>query len=226
MTDTSTNPSSSSSTAGSPGALDIGDFVTVTNEGDQRINWMFDSRPYRIDPGQSAPIPFEVAVLWLGDPRAAGAVMSSRDSRGLVAFIPDRATEVRRLKIKYGDPTGDEDNIDLTASMHYPRVSVKTMDGTPIDFVLTDPTGEKSTPVPVSTTHIDPASLLAIVERQQRQIDTLTTLINGPRNDAPLEPLAGEDESVEGVDVVNGDEHDATGGSTSTGMTDLPPDNG
>lgn len=217
MTDTGYSPPNT------PTPLDLGDFVTVTNEGDQVINWMFDSRPYRIEPGKSSPIPFEVAVLWLGDPRAAGAVQSQRDGRGVTAFIPDRATEVRRLKIKYGDPSGDENVIDLTKSMHYPHVSVKTMEGDPIDFVLTDPTGEKSTPVPVNTSSIDPASLLAIVERQQRQIDTLTQLVTTQDHNALTEPIAvlqGEESSEPPGDPVE-EEHEV-----AAGMTDLPADNG
>lgn len=128
------------------------------------IQW--DSRKYNLVPGQDCFVPFEAAVNMFGDPRSGERIVSNRDERGQVGFIPDRATEVRRLRTKYDNLFGNEAIVE-----NYPLVEVYELDGTRITTVLDDPQGESTTPV-VKTVRED-NELLEIVKRQQATINQL-----------------------------------------------------
>ena len=89
-----------------------GDFVRVEYHGREKklksgdivrdetnpLILMWDSRPYRIDVGQSGFAPFEAMSNALGDPRSGENMATARDAAGNTFFILDRATEVRRLR--------------------------------------------------------------------------------------------------------------------------------
>lgn len=142
--------------------------VMAVNDGEKEVTLMYDSRTYRLEPGKTVPMPFAAACLWFGDPRASESVQSLRDSRGLVAFIPDRDTEVRRLRAKYDNQMGDERVI--TGAPHVSLFSIPENER--IYTVLDDPQGDRV--IEASTTVQEQHDLMTIVQRQQKQIELLT----------------------------------------------------
>lgn len=149
-----------------PGAVSLGDWVRVRNVGDDPVRVQWDGRTYTVKPNSETFMPFEAAKLWFGDPRSGGAVASHRDVMGLVSWIPDRATEVRRLRALYDNQMGDERTI-----LNHPLVEVYTQAGTRVYTVLDDPDGERTSPA--VQTVADHAGLLAQVQRQQQTIELL-----------------------------------------------------
>lgn len=128
------------------------------------IEW--DSQRHDLFPGRDAFVPWAAMVSAFGDPRSTDKLQSYRDQHGRVGFIPDRRTEIRRLRTKYDNMYGDE---SLVA--HHPFVEVYELDGTPITTVLDDPQGR--TTIPVEQTAAQQDELLEIVKRQQLTINTL-----------------------------------------------------
>ena len=163
-----------------------GDFVKVTYEGRDvpvrnkegdtlEVNHntdpftiMWDSKPYVLEPGKPAFVPFEAVMTAFGDPRSGANMASVRDVAGNVMFVLDRATEVRRLQTLYDNQFGAADQI-----LYAPQAKVEDLDGNEVKTVLDDPTGETVTPV--TTTILDREELLAQLQRQQRMIETLAS---------------------------------------------------
>jgi hypothetical protein len=175
-----------------PGTVTLGDWVRVRNVGDEPVKVQWDSRFYKIPVDGETFMPFEAAKLWFGDPRSSGNVASHRDVTGMVSWIPDRATEVRRLRALYDNQFGDERVI-----AKHPLVEVYTQQGDRVYTVLDDPDGERTSPAVQSV--MDHASLLEQVRRQQATIDLLVrqTGIGGPatvEDNAPVDDVVVEDE--------------------------------
>lgn len=163
----------------------FGDHVYIINEDVQPYTFKFERRRYVLEPNKKNPVPFEAAVLWTGDPRATDKMQSVRTEGGDVLFIPDRESEVRRLKVKYG---GEE-------NYQFPNIAVTTLDDQPIVTVLQDPEGNTVNPavVTVEANTIASDRIRSLEEKLAR----LTAL---------LEPEAGEL-----TDFVNNSEVEATG---------------
>src|SRR5215471_15522464 len=79
----------------------VGDILKVENVGSRIFRGMWDMVDYVIAPFQSDFMPFEAVKLFFGDPRATDKVRSVHDVRGIVGFLPDRPSEVRRLRLMY-----------------------------------------------------------------------------------------------------------------------------
>lgn len=186
---------------------DIGDIVRVVNEGDQPFTIGWDSKQYKLEPGKDAFVPFEAACLWFGDPRSGNAVASLRNQHGLVSFVPDRDTEVRRLRVKYGNIGGDERFVDPA-----PSVSVYDLEGDRITTVLDDPEGANVTVASPSVA--EQSDLVALVQKQQRQIDLLLSQMG-------LEKDTGE--NTQGLDD-HGDAIEEEGPEEGGGDTELDAD--
>lgn len=157
--------------------------------GDITLTW--NSRDYRCPVGQEVIVPFEAVKVALGDPRAAENIGSHRDPFGIVSWIPDRASEIRRLRALYDNQSGQEDEV-LPGS--HPLVEVSDLDGNRIPTVLDDPTGESvfsSRP-----TVADANELIEMVRRQQRTIDMLVEKQGITQDDLP-----NDSASVEGDDA-------------------------
>jgi len=157
-------------------AVGVGSIVKVTNEHPTRFfRGFWDLAEYVIPPGQTEFMPFEAMKLFFGDPRAVDQVRSSRDSKGLVAFLPDRAGEVRRLRLLYdhgfGDYTGKEGPEVVWEPHKIPQVKVETLDGQRIYTVIDDPAGHSI--LPAHTTQAEEADLRETVVRQGRLLQSL-----------------------------------------------------
>lgn len=158
-----------------------GDFVQLRNVGPHPLLFLWDSKKYRLDPGQQMPVPFELAKLYLGDPRSGPSMASIRDFRGIVHWIPDRASEIRRLRCLYDNQTGDESTV-----VGFPQVRVFDLEGKPVITVLDDPSGETTTPVNQSVA--DNNEIMAIIQRQQATIDMLLQRLDTTNSGEPVVP--------------------------------------
>jgi hypothetical protein len=151
-------------------ALADNDIVRVVNRGDAPYTIMYDSKPYKLMPGEDSFIPFSAACVWFGDPRSTGQIGAVQNERGIRSYIPDRDTEVRRLRAKYDNQFGDESTI-----IRHPVVEVYAVTGERITTVLDDPSGES---VNVATqTVTEQGNMVALIQAQQAQIDQLTRLV-------------------------------------------------
>jgi hypothetical protein len=157
-------------------AVGVGSIVKVTNLDPSRIfRGMWDLAEYVIPPLGTDFMPFEAMKLFFGDPRSTDRVRSQRDSKGIVAFLPDRAGEVRRLRLLYnhgfGDYTGKEGPDVVWEHDRIPHVKVTTLDDAPILTVLDDPAGHSI--LPAVTTQAEEADLRDTVIRQGRLLQSL-----------------------------------------------------
>jgi|SRR5215471_483027 len=157
-------------------AVGVGSIVKVTNLDPTRIfRGMWDLAEYVIPPGVTEFMPFEAMKLFFGDPRSTDTVRSSRDSKGLVAFLPDRAGEVRRLRLLYnhgfGDYSGKEGPDVVWEQNKIPHVAVYTIDDQLILTVLDDPAGRSV--LPAVATQAEEADLRETVVRQGRLLQSL-----------------------------------------------------
>src|SRR5215471_20262811 len=101
-------PERPSSTPAPVGSLpELGETLRVLNVGSSTLRFAWNSRQYVLGPSSSEYMPFDAVKLYCGDPRATNIVRTSRDAIGIVSFLPDRATEVRRLRLLYAAPFGE-----------------------------------------------------------------------------------------------------------------------
>lgn len=156
--------------------LTVGTIVKVVNLDPQRIfRGFWDAAEYVIPPGGTDFMPFEAMKLFFGDPRATTSVRSMRDGRGLVSFLPDRAGEVRRLRLLYdhgfGDYTGQEGPDVVWIKDKIPHVAVYSLDDQLILTVLDDPAGTHA--MPAQQTEAEAIDLRETVIRQGRLIQSM-----------------------------------------------------
>lgn len=200
MTDTATQPL----------PLDIGDYVQVTNKGSKPLVLMYDSRTHVIEPGATRPIPFECSNVYFGDPRATSMMAAKRDNVGRVQFIPDRATEVRRLRTLYDNQSGAE-----TEVLDYPPVEIRDYDGNLITTVLEDPAGDSVTAA--SVTIDENEQLRQMLARQQQTIDMLAQRLG-------IDPTSGRDLNPEAAATAEDVEPGANNGEPEDELAVLPED--
>jgi hypothetical protein len=158
----------------------VGDILKVTNVGTKLFRGAWDLVDYVIPPGSSDYLPFEIICVCFGDPRSSATVRSHRDARGIVGFLPDRQSEVRRLRLLYshgfGDFTGKEGVDVVWEADKIPHVEVETLQGQRVFTVLDDPAG--SSVIPALTSQADEDRLRAVVEEQGRLIRSLMDRMN------------------------------------------------
>lgn len=163
------------------------DIVQVKNNEGYPLHVAWNSRKYELVPGKTSFIPAACAFNWFGDPRSGGTYQSILDVDGTRGFIPDRATEVRRLRIKWGAGLlGDESNFD---GVDVPDVEIKTADGEEIISVLNDPEGKNV--ITSNTTVRDDEALRELVASQQRQIEAMKQHMG--LNDDPSQATAQDE---------------------------------
>jgi len=153
----------------------VGDILRVTNMGKKLFRAQWDLVDYVIPAGASDYMPFEAVKLFFGDPRSTDVVRSMRDARGLISFLPDRAGEVRRLRLLYshgfGDYTGKEGSDVVWEQEKIPHCKVETLQGQRVYTVIDDPAG--ASVMPAISSQADDARLREIVEQQGKLIRSL-----------------------------------------------------
>jgi hypothetical protein len=154
-------------------------------------------------------MPFDAIKVYTGDPRATNNIRTSRDSLGIVSFLPDRATEVRRLRLLYSAPFGEymrasdvggifvhtPDPSDTALATKYawdgvriPLVEVYNIRGERIFTVLDDPEGTLNIPVTVTQHQVDRSDQLQrLVEQQSTIIDALSARLGIDPNSPALD---------------------------------------
>jgi hypothetical protein len=147
---------------------ELGETLKVINRGRSTLRFMWNSRVYVIPPaGGEQYMPFDAVKLYCGDPRCTSAVRTIRDSIGIVSFLPDRATEVRRLRLLYMAPFGEymsaedvggifDDRADKVETpgqfeafqnVRIPQVEVYNIQGQRVITLLDDPEGDLQNPI-------------------------------------------------------------------------------
>lgn len=137
--------------------------VRVTNLGDRPLKRKYANRPYILNPGVAAAIPYHAAVSWFGDPFAA----DKEDER-------ERTEERERISTLYGvysDPWTSDIPFTLEAPLderglkweyveradgqywhpNLPNVEITDLDGNTLPFVAVDPEGDVVTEAAVAT---------------------------------------------------------------------------
>lgn len=174
-----------------PGGLPVRERKRMTNSARPVVE-MWDSKSYVIQPGDTEYWPAELCFKAFGDPRSSSAVRTTRTPKGTVGFIPDRPTEVRRLRLLYGNMAGGEEEVYA-----YPIVELYTLQDERITTVLEDP--KALTTTPASETLSERDQLLDMITRQQAQIDRLAKVVGmqRPLRDEAELPSPDEDELAE-----------------------------
>lgn len=198
--------------------VDNGDIVRAVNTGDLPFTIGWDSRQYKLEPGKDTFIPFEAACLWFGDPRSSNSIQSIKNQHGMVSFVPDRDSEVRRLRVKYGNIGGDERFVDPG-----PSVDLYDLEGNQITTVLDDPEGDDVTVATPTIT--DQNSLVEMVARQQRQIEFLLGKMGLQTDDGDItQGLDEHGDPIEDTDQGEDGEGGEGGEDVETDDDGLPVD--
>lgn len=183
----------------------IGDLILVTNADIRAWSFDYDRRSYTMQPGQSVHMPFEAVCVYFGDPRSTGEVAHTTDQQGRDGFVPDRLSEVRRLRQLWqpSDMTpreilpNDPYLLIEGVSDRAPKVTLYTLEGVQLFSVLDDPLGDRVVAANSPTRFEDDywrqknAELEEKVARMERMLG-LADEVAGVAEDvaeAPVEPV-------------------------------------
>src|SRR5579863_6081202 len=146
--------------------LESGEIVRANNQGTQPITLTYGGRDYVVHPYKESAVPFDAMVLWFGDPRAMNTIRSYKDSHDIYTWVPDRDTEVRRLRIKWGITDGPTWDIPINVP-----ITFSEFDGTPIRTVVDDPRGDhiNEQPQTVSEVQLLREQILRLTSRLDQQ---------------------------------------------------------
>jgi len=159
------------------------DSLLVINESGEAFQKRYSGRMYGFPPNVAVHVPFEVVRIHWGDPRSGVAKTTavSEDGREKIQ-IASRADERIRLETMYGvsaeilrrqieSRAQGRDLGVVTLEQMAPKVTVSTVEGTAVDTVVSDPTGQNPVALPVDLS--TPDALNARVAQMQQQLDTL-----------------------------------------------------
>lgn len=161
-----------------------GDIVRVTNRSDVPMAKAFNGKSYVLHPDKETAVPFDAICLWFGDPRSDDLIRNRMNDRGIVTYIPDRASEVRRLRLYWGLPFGDETSFEGGWT---PTVDVFTLEGAPLPIVLNDPSGTSITPVTQTAGERD--ELTNMVLKLQRELAAMQQMMAGQETNPVQEAI-------------------------------------
>jgi hypothetical protein len=178
----------------------------------------YNSRKYVLPVGQDVFLPFEAAMLWFGDPRANEGAQSLRLDSGVVTWLADRPTEVRRLHHLYDGQFSDESQI-----ANYPIVQVWTLQNERIPTVLDDPSGENIIPAKISQSENEMLRLQ--MAKMQQQMEALTQRLGIESASTPtlVEPTIPADDAPS---IVSQEPTTPTSENELVPLDELPEDNG
>lgn len=184
--------------------VNFGETVLCTNQGDDPVALMWNGKTYHLPPGRKVPVLFEAVVNHLGDPRSGTGVspfLVGGVEGGEKGFIPDRESEIRRLRARYSNGIGwlrsmDDENRVWGA----PEIVVETYDGEKIWTVVEDPQGTKASPV-ASTGDLSPRDLQAQVDRLQAQLSNLLADQVSKEAEIPYDTGAAQTELPDDVEA-------------------------
>lgn len=196
-----------------------------TNPGQENtpltVGW--NGRETHLQIGKKVFVQLEAATNAFGDPRsavAAQAIPMGDPQSGERLFIPDRASEVRRLRLRYGILDGnDTDFYNVHGVFLAPRVKLETESGDEIISVLDDPHG--NTVNQVATTVQQNSDKDALFEHLTKQVEALTLLVQGKQDANPAPSL---DELPADFDPATADLSPVNAGLAGSDTFDELPD--
>lgn len=168
--------SKKSAPAKSAANISVGEFVRAVYEGSWTdkhgrtfpatltIGW--DSKEYVLEPNKDTIVPFAAVANAFGDPRSTASMQSIKDQHGVVSWVIDRPSEIRRLRAKYDNQFGDETIVET-----YPNVRVYTLDGDELPTVLNDQSGDNV--LAANVTVSDQEGMEAAIAEQRKTIEML-----------------------------------------------------
>lgn len=189
--------------------LNPGDFVrvklikNVPGKETQPLILGWNSREFVCYPGEETVAQLEAVINAFGDPRALAGPQNIAIGDPRVSdeklFIPDRSSEVTRLRQRYAIQTGyDTGFTDFDGNSLVPEVELHTLSGEEIIPLTSDPLGTHNTPVVV--TQAQAANTDEIISRMQAQIDALRDQIAvNPKSLNEL-PEDSDPTDVEGIE--------------------------
>jgi hypothetical protein len=157
-----------------------GDFVQVINTEDDLVEWKWNGKPYRLQPGKPTMVPFELMTNMCGDPRANEKFqkipIDGEDGEWM--FIAPRGYEIARLRVRHGGAGDIVNRLDDIPNI--PKVQVRDLEGNEILTVIDDPEG-KHTLQAISTVS-QQEQTLQLIQDQGRELkrlrEELTALSN------------------------------------------------
>lgn len=185
-----------------PAVIDHGpdDYVRIDLKAGDEWELMHNSRVFRAIPGKQVFVPFAAICLWFGDPRASEEIRPVLDGHGGRSYVPDRLTEVRRLRMRYGIKHSDERgfNPDAKTGAHAPDIQVFTLDGDRIYTVLDDPRGNRAARLESTSqsTQASMAQQIAMMKRQIANMELQQGLVQGVKQDTGVELANDTDPDV------------------------------
>lgn len=139
------------------------------------VIWTFNSREYLLKKGKPTFVPVMAAILYCGDPRSGSNITTIREPGGqATGWIPDRKTEVARLRLLHGAVDNSYPRFDDLA---IPEVEIYSLDDERVLTVLDDPTGDHIETA-ISTVN-EKEAMMEMIANQQRQLDRLTASLGG-----------------------------------------------
>lgn len=89
--------------------IDTGDNFRLRNDHEtEDLKVGLNGRTYRVAPGKSAIVPFELIRLYWGDPRSRTGVYTKFSDSGGRGYVNQRELEINRLGNLYGSFAGDQ----------------------------------------------------------------------------------------------------------------------
>lgn len=173
-----------------PPPVTLGDLLRVVSKDTKPHKLLWDSRQYVITSEKPTHVPFEVVKLYFGDPRSSDKIASYQDIHGVTHWVPDRASEIRRLRCLYDNQLGDENTVTK-----HPNVEVYDYDGNRVLTVLDDPEGRSTSQARLTVQDND--EMMHLIRRQQQQIDILMQRLQVTGDDIEPEEAADELETGE-----------------------------
>lgn len=171
---------------------DLTERLWVTNLSNREIIWRYARQEWTLPPkGKQQPIPLEVCIKYLGDPRSAWGVTNQFTIPGQnhPGVVPERYAELRRLSVHYGIYEGLLTKIDKVKFKDIPRdrndperdlfpgenpndtivpkIKVSTLDGQEIRFPIYEP---EASPYRYDTDVTGMTDVRTELEKLQRQM--------------------------------------------------------
>lgn len=171
--------------------VSVEDLVVVVLHEPTPFIMQWDSKRYVLKPETEAYVPFPAACLYFGDPRSSELVIGPKNRRAFQAWIPDRRTEVRRLRALYGILKGNVTTLDPCPETDNrpPRVTMRTLSGEELVPVVMDPFGASVTPVTKSVNEND--TLLSRIEKYEREMAAMRKALEARNSVNPSEGVEG-----------------------------------
>lgn len=156
-----------------------GETCRVVNQEDYDVPLRWDNQVWNLSPGVETIVPSDAVIIEFGDPRSSQNIEHVKTLKGADSWVPDRASEVRRLRVRYANIDGPEDKVIA------PNVKVMNALGEEFLTVVQDPSGQSVNPA--TFTMDQQSTVYDIMERQQNELDELRKLVELGKGDTAFD---------------------------------------